>query len=74
MSYFFALLPLPNTSLNRKSGKTRLATTVASQIISVAITRLAIPVILRPSVTSVVTSKPTNVVTRAIPPSRYGAF
>ena len=47
---------------------------VATQIISVAITQVTIPVILRPSVVSVVTSKPTNVVTRAIPPSKYGAF
>src|SRR4030095_5942395 len=52
----------------------RLATMVASQMMSVAMTQVAIPVILSPVVTSVVTSKPTNVVTRAMPPSGYGAF
>ena len=36
--------------------------------------RIWADMILRPSVISVVTSKPTNVVTRAIPPSKYGAF
>ena len=52
----------------------RLPTTVATHVISVAITQVPIPTILRPSVISVVTSNPTNVVTRAIPPSKYGAF
>ena len=72
-SYSFLPLSL-KTSLNRRRGRTRLATTVAIQMIRVAMTQVPTLVMLRPLVRSVVTSNPTNVVTRAIPPIRYGAL
>ena len=60
--------------MNKKSGKMMPARTVASQIISGAITHVVIPVICNPSVNTAVIIRTANVDTSAIPPRRAGAY